>query len=152
MHLNLSAKATQELSSILGGILADTYVLYTKTQNFHWNIVDPRFYALHKFLEEQYEELSEAIDEIAERIRMIGHRAPGSLKQFLALTSLKEANGEMNAEEMIQVLTEDHETLIQALREKIRKASDLADEGSADLLIQRIRAHEKFAWMLRSHL
>lgn len=152
MHLNLSVKATQELASILGGILADTYVLYTKTQNFHWNIVDPRFYALHKFLEEQYEELSEAIDEIAERIRMIGHRAPGSLKQFLALTCLKEANGEMNAEEMIQVLTEDHETLIQALREKIRKAADLADEGSADLLIQRIRAHEKFAWMLRSHL
>lgn len=149
---SLDRSIRQQIAQFLNLILADTYILYVKTQNFHWNIVDPRFDTLHQFLEKQYEELAEAIDEIAERIRILGERAPGTLKQFLDMTSYKESNGEENSDDMLQQLIEDHEAMCQHLRERIERSNELGDIGTSDLLTQRLRAHEKSAWMLRSHL
>ncbi len=143
----------QQLAQHLSLILADTYVLYTKTQNFYWNVIDPRFYSLRLFWRKQYEELAEAINEIAEHIRMLGQRSPGSLKHFIDMTSLQESdNKDLSSDDMLEELLEDHETLCRYIRERIELASKLGDEGTADLLRQRLRAHEKSAWMLRSHL
>lgn len=150
--LGLEETICQQLAQNLGLILADTYVLYAKTQNFHWNVTDPRFYFLHQLFEKQYQELAEAIDEIAERIRILGERSPGTLKQFIEMSSLKETDGDISADEMLEALLKDHETLCLYIRERIELATKLGDEGTADLLIQRLRAHEKSAWMLRSHL
>lgn len=148
----LKQNADQQIAKYLSQVLADTYVLYLKTQNFHWNLVDGRFYFLHKMLEEQYEDLAEAVDEIAERLRALDFKSPGSMKQFLAITSLKEAEGEYSATEMLQQLLHDHTAIAKELRPKIEEATRQHDEGSADLFIQRLRAHEKTAWMLRSGL
>lgn len=152
IQIGLDENIRRQVSQNLGLILADTYVLYTKTQNFHWNVIDPRFHSLHVFWEKQYEELAEGIDEIAERIRILGERSPGSLKQFLDMTSLNESDGDLSGDEMLEVLLNDHETLCRFIRERIALAAKLGDEGTADLLIQRLRFHEKTAWMLRSHL
>lgn len=152
IHIGLEKSVEQQVAHALGLLLADTYVLYTKTQNFHWNLIDPRFYSLHLFLEEQYKELAEANDEIAERIRMLGERSPGSLAQFLEMTNLSESDGHIGGNDMLQELLEDHEHLCSYIREQIELCSNLGDEGTADLLIKRIREHEKHAWMLRSHL
>jgi starvation-inducible DNA-binding protein len=152
LHSSLDQSVRQQIAQFLSLILADTYVLYVKTQNFHWNVIDPRFYSLHQFLEKQYEELADALDELAERVRMLGERSPGSLKQFLEMTSLKESDGDLNGDDMLQQLLTDHEIICGQLRERIDQSSELGDEGTADLLIQRLRAHEKSAWMLRSHL
>lgn len=151
VKIALDESVRQQLAQHLSLILADTFVLSTKTQNFHWNVKDPRFYSIHLFLEKQYEELAEAIDEIAERIRILGERSPGSLKQFIDMTSLKESDGNLSADKMLHELLKDHETLCRYIRERIELAAKLGDEGTADLLIQRLRAHEKSAWMLRSH-
>ncbi len=152
INLNLEQSIRQQVAHFLSLILADTYVLYVKTQNFHWNIVDARFFALHKFFEEQNKELAKAIDEIAERIRILGQHAPGSLKQFLEMSSLKESDGDLSGDDMILHLLQDHEALCRHLRERIELSSSLGDAGTADLLIQRLRAHEKTAWLLRSHI
>lgn len=152
IQIGVDENIRRQMAQNLGLILADTYVLYTKTQNFHWNVEDPRFYSLHLLLEKQYEDLAEAIDEIAERIRMLGERSPASLKQFLDMASLNESDGDLSGDEMFEVLLNDHETLCRFIRERIALASKLGDEGTADLLIQRLRFHEKTAWMLRSHL
>lgn len=146
-----SKNAYQEIVKSLSTFLANTYILYVKTQNFHWNVEDPRFYSLHKFFEEQYEELGEAIDTIAERIRMIKAKSPGSLKEFISLATLKESGNSLSGDKMIQELLNDHETLINGLRAQIEFANDHEDEGTGDMLIARLRAHEKAAWMLRSH-
>jgi starvation-inducible DNA-binding protein len=152
LHLGLNDSVRQQIAQNLSMLLADTYVLYVKTQNFHWNVVDARFYSLHLFLEKEYEKLNKAIDEIAERIRKLGERSPGSLQQFLNITSLKESDEDLTADEMLLELLKDHETICCFLRERIALASKLRDEGTSDLLIQRLRAHEKSAWMLRSQL
>ncbi len=152
IQIGIDENIRRQMSQNLGLILADTYILYTKTQNFHWNVIDPRFHSLHVFWEKQYEELAEGIDDIAERIRILGERSPGSLKQFLDMTSLNESDGDLSGDEMLEVLLNDHETLCRFIRERIALASKLGDEGTADLLIQRLRFHEKTAWMLRSHL
>jgi starvation-inducible DNA-binding protein len=152
INIDLEDCVRQQIAQNLSLILADTYILYTKTQNFHWNVTDPRFYSLHLLLEKQYEELAQALDDIAERIRMLGERAPGSLKQFIDMSSLKESTADIGADEMLEILLNDHETLSRFIRERISLAGKLGDEGTADLLIQRLRAHEKSAWMLRSHL
>lgn len=138
--------------SLLATLLADTYVLYVKTQNFHWNIEDPRFYSLHKMLEGQYEELAEANDLIAERIRAVGEKSPGSMKEFLNFTNLTEADENYTGHEMIEELYKDHQTLIKSLHSYIQKGEKTNDDGTVDLFIQRLRAHEKTAWMLKSHL
>lgn len=153
-HKKLSSKAnaSRKIVDHLGLVLSNTYLLYTKTQNFHWNVVDKRFYQLHKFWEEQYEELAKANDLLAERIRMLGHRSPGSMKEFLALTSLKESSRDLSANQMIEELVKDHEALIKDLHVGISLAEEHEDQGTADLFIQQLRSHEKMAWMLRSSL
>ena len=143
--------ACQKVSNLLGQLLADTYVLYVKTQNFHWNVVDARFYFLHKMLEEQYEELAEAVDLIAERIRGLGYKSPASMKQFLELTMLEEASTDLNANQMILQLAEDHQVISRSLHAKIDEGNKYHDDGTVDLFIERLRAHDKTAWMLRSH-
>lgn len=142
----------KQIVSELSIFLADTYLLYVKTQNFHWNVKDPRFFSLHNFFEEQYRSLAEAIDEIAERIRMLDAKTPGSLSEFLDLTRLEDARGNLSADEMLKQLLKDHQSIIQWIRPQIELISSLGDEGSADLLIQRLRAHEKAVWMLKSQL
>jgi starvation-inducible DNA-binding protein len=153
MNINLGLEKTvrQQIAQQLGLILADMYLIYVKTQNFHWNIVDPRFSILHQFLEDQYKELQEAIDEVAERIRMLGEKTPATLAQFLEMSSLEESLEMIGGDEMLAALLKDHESIIKNLREQIDYSGKLNDQGTADLLIQRLRSHEKTAWMLRSH-
>lgn len=146
------AKSGTTIVGLLSTLLADTYVLYVKTQNFHWNVTDPRFYSLHKFFEEQYEELAEACDTIAERIRAVGSKSPGSMKKFLSQTRLTEAEGNHTGQEMIKELLKDHESLIKELKKDAEASDKLGDAGTSDLCIQRLRSHEKTAWMLRSHV
>lgn len=154
----MSSNAVLEKSSLrriaqdLATLQADTYLLYVKTQNFHWNVTDPRFFSLHKFLEGQYEELAENIDVIAERIRALGEKALGSMREFLEFTRLEESKSTLTANDMLKALLHDHESIIQWLRSTIEQVQKLGDEGTADLFINRLRAHEKMAWMIRSHL
>jgi starvation-inducible DNA-binding protein len=136
----------------LSKFTADTYVLYTKTQNAHWNVIDRRFFQLHKFFEEIYEELAEGIDELAERIRMVGGNAPGSLKEFLKLTRIDEVSGLVDGQTAIAELYVDHLEMTKRALELIKEAQKIGDEGTADLIISRLRFHEKSAWMLLSHL
>ena len=147
-----SPDSAKKLAQSLNEVLATTYVLYVKTQNFHWNLEGCHFFFLHKMFEGQYEELAEAIDTIAERIRLFKVKAPGSMKEFLELTLIKESTKPKDSKGMIQELLSDHETLSNLLHKKISEAQKFSDEGTADLYIQRLRAHDKTAWMLRSHL
>lgn len=141
-----------QIYSVLSQVLSDTFLLYVKTLNFHWNIVDPRFSSLHALFEKQYEELAEANDEIAERMRALSLKAPGTLQQFQNLSTLEEDEGEFSGDQMIQLLYKDHISLADQMRASVDAVAKLGDDGTADLLIQRIRAHEKNAWMLKSHL
>ncbi len=143
-----SSKIADELTHFL----ADTYTLYLKTQNFHWNVKGPNFYSLHKMFETQYQELAAAIDELAEQIRALGSYTPASFSQFTNLSSLKEATSAISAENMIQELLKDHETMVSHAGIIITKAQKAHDESTADILIQRQKAHEKTAWMLKSSL
>jgi len=149
--VTLGEATRQKIAQYLAHLLADTYVLYVKTQNFHWNVTDPRFFSLHKLFEEQYEALAEAIDVIAERIRALQHKTPASLKQFLELSCLDEAGPDLTANAMLEQLIQDHESIANHLRPWIPESQHLKDEGTGDLLIERLRFHEKTAWMLRSH-
>ncbi len=143
----------QKVVDFLKRILADTYVLYVKTQNFHWNVVDTRFRSLHKLFEDQYEDLAEAVDLLAERVRVFNVPAPGSMRRFLELASLKESGEEIQDGDMMLVeLYQDHQTLSNALREGITLADDHDDPATADVFTQRLREHDKVSWMLRSHL
>jgi starvation-inducible DNA-binding protein len=130
--------------------LADTYTLYLKTQNFHWNVEGPHFHSLHEMFEEQYTNLASAVDEIAERIRALGSKAPGSYKAFQEHTSIADGDINSNASEMVNSLFEDNKTILKSLNLALKAAQDIGDEASADLMIGRITFHEKTAWMLRS--
>jgi starvation-inducible DNA-binding protein len=143
--------AAEQIVQALSQILADTYVTYLKTQNFHWNVRDPRFHSLHEMFEEFYKQLAEATDELAERIRMLKHKSPATMREFLELTNLEEGNSESSGTEMIQDLYNDREVIISSIRPRIEESIKLGDEGTGDLLIQHLRLHEKAAWMLRSH-
>lgn len=136
----------------LSKILADTYVLYTKTQNYHWNVTGELFPMLHAFFEEQYEKLSEAVDLLAERIRGLGEYAPGTLREFLEISTLHESTQVPSPQHMIQNLYEDHEKIAQELAKFIELAQKNHDEGTADVFIERLRAHQKTAWMLKNSL
>ena len=136
----------------LSDCLASTYVLYLKTQGYHWNVVGPQFAALHPFLEGMYEDLADAADLLAERIRALGHPAPASLEQYLKLSHIKETTTALATDEMIQNLITDNESMARLLHDGIKVAQKGQDEGTADMLIQRIKQHEKNAWMLRSLL
>ncbi len=143
------------VASILKSALADEYVLYTKTRNFHWNVTGPLFHDLHKFLEGQYAQLEASIDEVAENIRYFGFKAPGTMAEFLETTRLKEARGSENlkAQEMVGALLADHEALIQSLRRDIDTAGSAHQAAEvADFLTGLLEQHLKMAWMLRSML
>jgi len=148
----LEPAQTRPIVADLKTLLANTYVLYVKTQNFHWNVEDPRFHSLHVFFEEHYKELADAVDLIAERIRVLREKTPASLAAFLELTTLNEAGDDLDTQEMLRELLHDHENISVWLRGRIEPTQKLGDEGTADLMIERLRAHEKAAWMLRSHL
>ena len=134
----------------LSRLLADTYTLYLKTHNFHWNVTGPLFNTLHLMFETQYTELATAVDEIAERIRALGVPAPGSYAQFSERTSINEETGTPAAEDMIAQLVKDQETVVRTARSVLPIADEAGDEPTADLLTQRMQIHEKTAWMLRS--
>jgi len=143
----------QKVADELIHLLADTYTLYLKTQNFHWNVTGPHFASLHVLFEEQYKELADATDIIAERIRALGCHAPASFAEFSKLSSLKEApTSDVAAKDMLKQLLRDHEIIIKQLSHMIEKAEKAHDEGTLDLLTERIRVHEKTAWMLRSSI
>jgi len=132
--------------------LADSYSLYLKTHNYHWNVEGQLFNTLHEMFEVQYTELAAAVDEIAERIRALGIKAPGSYSEFAALTSVEEAQGGETAEEMIRQLAIGQESVVRTGRSVFPVANSANDEPTADLLTQRMQTHEKNAWMLRSML
>lgn len=154
MEINIGI-AEQDRAAIAEGLsrlLADTYTLYLKTHNFHWNVTGPMFNTLHLMFETQYNELWTAVDLIAERIRSLGEFAPGSYSQLGALTSISEADGVPEAMAMIEDLVNGHEMAARTAREAFEAADGANDQPTADLLTQRLQAHEKTAWMLRSML
>ena len=142
----------KDIAQGLSVLLADSYTLYLKTHNFHWNVVGPMFQALHLMFETQYTELALAVDLIAERIRALGIPAPGSYAEFGKLTSVKEAVGVPKATEMIRQLLESNEAVIAAAKKAFPAAEGAGDQATMDLLTQRITTHEKTAWMLKSLL
>ena len=142
----------KKIAEGLGRLLADSYTLYLKTHNYHWNVVGPMFQTLHLMFETQYTELALAVDLIAERIRALGMRAPGSYIEFAKLSSIAEDSKTPNALDMIRNLVAGQESVIRTARGLLPIVSDVNDEASADLLTQRIQLHEKTAWMLRSLL
>lgn len=154
IHIGISEINRQAVANELLKILADEYVLYTKTRNAHWNIAGPDFYDKHKFFEDQFEELDEIIDRVAERIRSLGQGVTGSLGYFLSITQLAESdNGKTDGEYFIQELLADHERIIQTLRTDIKIfESDFVDIGSSDFITGLLQDHEKMAWLLRSHI
>jgi len=143
-----------EVGYILSKLLADEFVLYTKTRNAHWNVEGIDFLSKHKFFEEQYEQLDEIMDSVAERIRTIGEYAPGTLHQFLELTHLTEqARIKNDSASFIRELLADHESVIIYLRENVsRLADEFKDYGTSDFITQLMETHEKMAWFLRAHL
>lgn len=153
-NIGISESNRQEVVTRLATFMADEYVLYTKTRNAHWNVEGPDFYDKHKFFEGQYEQLDEIIDNVAERMRSLGHYAPGTLKQLLELTHLSEANREKNdSHGFIRELLADHESIIVRLREHIPAIQeDFKDVGTSDFLTGLLEEHEKMAWFLRAHL
>jgi len=154
MEINLGIDGTdrKQIASGLASLLADSYTLYLKTHNYHWNVEGPMFNTLHLMFEAQYTELATAVDEIAERIRALGIKAPGSYAEFAALTSVDEAQGGESAEEMIRQLALGQEAIVRTARATFPVADAAHDEPTADLLTQRMQIHEKNAWMLRSML
>ncbi|MCC5868913.1 MAG: DNA starvation/stationary phase protection protein, partial [Gammaproteobacteria bacterium] len=148
----LSNEQRRDIAAGLSRLLADSYTLYLKTHNFHWNVTGPMFQTLHTLFETQYTELATAVDEIAERIRALGEPAPGSYQQFAALSSIPEETGIPSAENMIRQLVEGQEAVARTARSIFPAADEARDEPTADLLTQRMQIHEKNAWMLRSLL
>ena len=154
MELNtgINKKDRETIATGLSRLLADSYTLYLKTHNYHWNVTGPQFNTLHLMFEGQYTELATAVDEIAERIRALGVKAPGSYSEFAKMTSIEEGSGDETAEEMIRQLAIGQETVVRTAREAFPVADAASDEPTADLLTQRMQIHEKNAWMLRSML
>ena len=152
LNIGISAENRQDVADGLSKLLADSYSLYLKTHNYHWNVTGPQFNTLHTMFEGQYTELEPAVDEIAERIRALGIKAPGSYSAYAALTSIDEGTGQESAEEMIRQLVVGQETVARTAREAFPAAEKAGDEPTADLLTQRMQIHEKNAWMLRSML
>ncbi|MEO0460641.1 MAG: Dps family protein [Myxococcota bacterium] len=152
IDIGINANDREKIASGLARLLADSYTLYLKTHNFHWNVTGPMFNTLHTMFEEQYTELAGAVDEIAERIRALGIASPGSYKQFAELTKIEEETGTPDAQEMIRQLVIGQETVVRTAREVFPVAEGANDEPTADLLTQRMQLHEKNAWMLRSML
>ncbi len=151
-NIGIKEADRKKLSEGLSHLLADSYAVYLKSHNFHWNVTGPMFQTLHAMFEEQYNELAVAVDDIAERIRALGEFAPGSFAEFAKLTEVKPTDGVPPAEEMIRLLVEAHETVIRTARDVVSPAEEANDQATADLVTQRLQVHEKTAWMLRSLL
>lgn len=152
-NIGLTAAHSKEVALILNKTLADEQVLYAKTRNYHWNYEGDNFMEMHKFFEGQYEELAEIIDEVAERVRKIGHFAEGRLKEYLGLTQLLEPTTTSKQQEQVKNLLDDHETIIRDLRRQIEEVQDkYKDAGTTDFLTGVMQQHERMAWMLRSYL
>ena len=152
MDIGISDTDRRTIADGLSRLLADTYTLYLKTHNFHWNVTGPMFQTLHLMFETQYTELAAAVDLIAERIRALGSPAPATYSQFAALSTIKEPDGVPQAQEMIRQLVQDQEAVVRTARSIFKSVDDAGDEPTADLLTQRMQVHEKTAWMLRSLL
>ena len=152
IDIGIDEKDRTEIAKGLGHFLADTYTLYLKTHNFHWNVTGPMFQTLHLMFETQYNELWTAVDLIAERIRSLGVFAPGTYAEYSKLSSIKETEGVPNAQDMLRQLVEGHEAVVRTARSLYPLVEKASDEATADLLTQRIQLHEKTAWMLRSLL
>lgn len=152
VNIGINEPSRKQIAEALTKLLADTYVLYGKTHSFHWNVTGPNFPQLHELFATQYNELWTSLDEMAERVRALGVTAPASGKAMSALASIKEAEGAPKAEAMVKELLDGHEAAIKTARPIIELAQGGGDEGTADLVIGRIQAHEKAAWMLRATL
>ncbi|MCO8128199.1 DNA starvation/stationary phase protection protein [Acidimicrobiia bacterium EGI L10123] len=152
MDIGIDEDDRREIADGLSRLLADTYTLYLKTHNYHWNVTGPMFRTLHLMFEEQYVELALAVDQIAERIRALGAVAPGSYREFAALSSVVEDDDRPDATEMIRRLVKGQESVVRTARSVFAVAERVSDEPTADLLTQRMQIHEKTAWMLRSLL
>ncbi|MFS8974922.1 Dps family protein [Cupriavidus necator] len=152
VNIGISDKDRKKIAEGLSKLLADTYTLYLKTHNFHWNVTGPMFNTLHLMFETQYNELALAVDSIAERIRALGYPAPGTYKEYARLSSIAEEEGVPEATDMIRKLVEGQEAVVRTARSIFPVVDAAGDEPSADLLTQRMQTHEKTAWMLRSML
>jgi len=152
MDTGISVKDRAAIAQGLSRLLADTYVVYLKTHNFHWNVEGPMFQTLHQMFMEQYTETWNAIDLVAERIRSLGHYAPGTYTEYNKLARIKETPGVPKAEQMVRLLIEGQEAIVKTAREVLPVAEKADDQPTLDLLTQRMQIHEKNAWMLRSLL
>ena len=154
MEINTGIPAEQRAGIVQGlsKLLADTYVLYLKTHGFHWNVEGPMFQTLHQMFMDQYTEAWNAIDLVAERIRSLGHYAPGTYREYLELARVKETPGVPKAGQMVKLLIEGQEAVVKTARELLPLAEEADDQPTLDLLTQRMQVHEKNAWMLRSLL
>lgn len=152
MDIGMMKKDRKVVSDALSRILADSFTLYLKTLNYHWNVFGPHFSQLHKLFQELYEELVEAVDEVAERIRILGFHAPATYSDYTRLTVIKEESGHPEAFDMIRQLVLDNEYLVRRCNEVLSVAQSVSDEATVDLMIKRIQRHGKNAWLLRSHL
>ena len=152
IDIGIKEKDRKAIAGGLSKLLADSYTLYLKTHNFHWNVTGPMFNTLHLMFEAQYTELATAVDQIAERIRALGFPAPGSYAAYGKLTSIKEESGVPSADDMIRQLVDGQEAVVRTARNMFPIADKVGDEPTTDLLTQRMQLHEKNAWMLRSLL
>jgi starvation-inducible DNA-binding protein len=152
IDIGIDEKDRRRIAEGLSRLLADNFTLYLKTHNFHWNVKGPMFQTLHVMFMEQYNELWNALDAIAERIRALGFPAPGTAAEYAKLTSIAETSGVPDAKEMVRLLVEGHEAVARTARKVFPAAEKASDEPTADLLTQRLQVHEKTAWMLRSLL
>lgn len=150
--IGLNTKDREELCVILQGLLASSYALYLKTQNFHWNVTGPSFQSYHLMFQAQYEELAEAIDEMAERIRALGYFPESSFESFAKISVVQDAKGVLPPLKMIEVLLHDHEALICYLRERLSFSEKVEDGATAEFINKRLAVYEKTAWILRSTL
>ena len=152
IDIGIDEKHREAIAAGLSKVLADTYTLYLKTHNYHWNVTGPMFQTLHVMFEGQYNELALAVDSIAERIRALGVKAPATYAEFMKLSSVKETHGDLSAEQMIAELVLGQESVVRTARATFAIADEANDQPTADLLTQRMQSHEKTAWMLRSML
>lgn len=153
-NLGMTTAHLEKSAHLLNSILADEMVLYVKTRNAHWNVEGPDFHDKHKFFESQYEQLDDHLDDVAERIRVLGHYAPAKLNDYLRLTHLTEVNNEGNsAKGFVRILLADHESIISKLRQLIEPmANEMRDFGTSDFITGLMESHEKMAWMLRAQI
>lgn len=150
IDIGINEKDRTEIAEGLKRLLADSYTLYLQTHNFHWNVTGPQFRELHLMFEEHYTELAMAVDEVAERIRTLDVIAPGTYKAFAALSAIKEVEDIPTAKDMVEILTRGHEQIVKTCREVLAPAQQADDESTAALVSDRMRVHEKTAWMLRA--